>query len=240
MTKNIIITGASTGIGAITAEMFAQNGANVIMLARKEHKLKEIKKKILDLGGKAVYYVVDLRNQQQIEKTVENIKKEHGTPDAIFNVAGVWHNQDTVYAGIPLHLTPIEQINEVFEVSLMGGLILTKLFLPEMVERKQGKIVFLSGTFSNGGAGWIHYYVSKLGVENLTKGLADELRPYNIQVNCICPSDTKTEALERFFPDDAATALDPREIAKLCDFLTSENADNITGQIIVIKNKDVY
>ncbi len=85
---------------------------------------------------------------------------------------------------------------------------------------------------------WLHYYVSKKALEAFTVGLADELREYQVQVNCISPSDVATEPLKRFFPEDADTALDPSEVADLAVYLiSSSTADHITGQIIVIKSK---
>jgi len=238
--KIVVITGASTGIGQTAAETFAKKNAKVILIARNDKKLSKIKDKIEKEGGQAKYYALDLRQQDRIKETVNTILMDIGVPDIIIHAAGVWHNDNTVFADTPIHLTPIEQINEVIEVSLLSGIILTKLFLPEMIKRKNGKIIFISGTFAYGGAGWLHYYVAKRGVENFTVGLADELRKYEIQVNCISPSDTKTEALKKFFPEDAETALEPIEVTKLCTYLASNEADNITGQTIVIKNKHVY
>jgi NAD(P)-dependent dehydrogenase (short-subunit alcohol dehydrogenase family) len=161
-----------------------------------------------------------------------------GSPDILVNVAGVWHDDKTVFAGVPLVDTPAKQILEVMEVGLLAPMLLTRAFLPPMLRAQQGKIISISGTFATGGAGWLHYYVSKLGLENFTVGLAQELRPSKIQVNCVSPSDTATDALRRFFPEDAKTALDPREVARLVVFLASQDAEHITGQCIVIKNKD--
>jgi 3-oxoacyl-[acyl-carrier protein] reductase len=154
-------------------------------------------------------------------------------------VAAVWHDDENPFFGAPLHETSTEQINEVLDVNLRAPMLLTRLLIPGILQKKQGKIINISGTVSEvGGAGWLHYYVSKLAVEHFTVGLAQELRPYGIQVNCISPSNTKTEALVKFFGDDAAGALPPEDVAKLAVFLTCNPvADHLTGQIIVIKNK---
>ena len=109
-----------------------------------------------------------------------------------------------------------------------------------MIKARRGIILCISGTFASGGAGWLHYYVSKLALEHFTVGLAQELRGHEVQANCICPSDVATEALKKFFPDDAKTALAPESVAELAEFLLSKKADNISGQIIVLKNKTAH
>jgi NAD(P)-dependent dehydrogenase (short-subunit alcohol dehydrogenase family) len=154
------------------------------------------------------------------------------------NVAGVWHDDKIVYYGPHLEDTPAAQINEVLDVGIRAPMLLTRNFLRGMIQKRRGKVLNISGTFSSGGAGWLHYYVSKKAIEYFTIGLADELRVYEIQVNCISPSDVATEALKRFFPEDATTAISPDDVARFAIFLLSDEiADNVTGQIIVIKNK---
>jgi 3-oxoacyl-[acyl-carrier protein] reductase len=142
-----------------------------------------------------------------------------------------------VYAGVDLVDTPADQIAQVLDVGIYAPMLLTRACLPAMLRQRRGKIVAISGTFAGGGAGWLHVYVSKLALEHFTIGLAQELRPHEIQVNCVSPSDTDTEALRRFCPADAATALDPREVAALVLWLASPAADHLTGQCLTIKNK---
>lgn len=235
-----LVTGASTGIGREIARILAGNGAKVALVARSIPGLEETSKIIRDEGGASEMFSVDLRDQAAIEKLASNLNTRWGGVDIIAHVAGVWHNENKFYAGVPLVDTPAEQINEVLDVGIRAPMLLTRSLLPEMIRRGRGKIVCISGTFASGGAGWLHYYVSKLALEHFTVGLAQELRAHEIQVNCISPSDTKTEALKRFFPEDAATAVDPTEIAKMALFLLSDDSQHITGQCIVIKNKAVH
>ena len=79
-------------------------------------------------------------------------------------------------------------------------------------------MINLSGTFENGAKGWLPYFVSKRAIEDLTLGLAQELEEKDIQVNCISPSDTATEAYAKFFPQYMNDAIEPSEIAKNCWF----------------------
>ncbi len=237
--KVAVVTGASTGIGQAMAKAIAQKGARVALVGRNEAKLKETEQLIVELTGEARVFVADLRDENSINKLVSDVKDVWGTVDVVANVAGVWHDNENIYYGAPLHETPSEQINEVLDVNIRAPMLLTRLLIPGMVEKRQGKIINISGTFAYGGAKWLHYYVSKLAVEHFTIGLADELREHQIQVNCISPSDVATEALKKFFAEDAETALKSSDVADMAIFLIcDEVADQITGQTIVLKNKD--
>jgi 3-oxoacyl-[acyl-carrier protein] reductase len=238
--KTALVTGGSTGIGREIGKALAANGARVALAARSIPGLKESQKIIHEAGGNAEIFPTNLREIDQINELASNVLKLSGSVDILVNVAGVWHNDKIAYAGVPLVNTPAEQIDEVLDVGIRAPMHLTRALLPGMVQKKEGKIISISGTFASGGAGWLHYYVSKLALEHFTVGLAQELREHEIQVNCISPSDVNTDALRRFFPDDAKTAIDPAEIGRLAVFLASTEAEHITGQCIVIKNKKAY
>jgi NAD(P)-dependent dehydrogenase (short-subunit alcohol dehydrogenase family) len=234
--KTALVTGASTGIGREISKAIAAEGARVYLTARSNDRLEETRSIIESAGGSAHVFRADLRNETELESLASAID----SVDILAHVAGVWHDDHSVYAGVRLVDTPSEQIKEVMEVGILAPMLLTRRLLPGMMARRSGKILGISGTFASGGAGWLHYYVSKLALEHLIVGLSQELREFEIQANCISPSDTDTEALRRFFPDDARTAISPTEVAKLAVFLVSQEADNVTGQCIVVKNKSVH
>lgn len=151
----------------------------------------------------------------------------------------MWHNQESVYYGPGLEDTPTEQIHEVMDVGIRAPMLLSRLVLPGMEDNSEGKIINISGTFEGGASGWLHYYVSKKAIEDFTRGLAEEAAENGIQVNCVSPSDTLTEAYEEFFPDySESDVLDPKEVADLVLFLVEK--DHITGEIIEIRNKEAY
>jgi NAD(P)-dependent dehydrogenase (short-subunit alcohol dehydrogenase family) len=237
--KVAVVTGSSNGIGRVIAIALASKGAKVALTGRNLSGLLITESIIKKDGGAAKIFQADLSNESDINKLASNILEEWKSVDILANVAAVWHDDEKPFFGVPLHETPTEQINEVLDVNLRAPMLLTRLFIPGMVQKKQGKIINISGTVSEiGGAGWLHYYVSKLAVEHFTVGLAQELRPYEIQVNCISPSNTKTEALVKFFGEEAASALPPENVADLTVFLTCNPvADHLTGQIMIIKNK---
>jgi NAD(P)-dependent dehydrogenase (short-subunit alcohol dehydrogenase family) len=234
--KRAVITGASTGIGQAIAQAIASEGGYVGLLGRDTDGLQQTSETIKSIGGQSKIFIADLRNEDDINQSCSAVLKTLGGVDIVANVAGVWHDATTVYYGPHLDGTPSAQINEVLDVGIRAPMLLTRLLLPAMIEKKSGKVLNISGTFSHGGSGWLHYYVSKKAIEYFTIGLADEMRQHQIQVNCISPSDVATEALKKFFPEDAKTALDPQEVAKLALFLLSEDAWHITGQIVVIKS----
>lgn len=238
--KIAVVTGASTGIGLEIARMIAASGARVGLVARPGPRLDQALATLKGPSPAVMAFPTDLRDVAAINKLASSVRQTWGDVDVLVHAAGVWHDDSIPYAGVPLVSTPESQVNEVLDVGIRAPMLLTRAVLPGMIAKKCGKILSISGTFASGGAGWLHYYVSKLALEHLTVGLAQELRQHEIQVNCISPSDTDTEALRRFFPDDAKTAINPTEIARLAGFLLSESADHITGQVIVIKNKAVH
>jgi NAD(P)-dependent dehydrogenase (short-subunit alcohol dehydrogenase family) len=237
--KVAVVTGASTGIGREIAKAITSHGGRVALIGRSVKGLKETQRQIQELNGDAKIFIADLRNEQDIGKIVSGILNEYGSVDIIANVAGVWHNEKTVYYGPPLWETPEEQINEILDVTIRAPMLLTRGLLPSMIEKSQGKILQISGTFESGASGWLHYYVAKKALEHFTVGLSEELRQYKIQVNTISPSDTYTQAYRKFFPDTKEEeCLSPVDVADLAIFLLSEAADHITGSCIVIRNKN--
>src|SRR5690606_11125866 len=97
------------------------------------------------------------------------------------------------------------------------------------------KVLNISGTFENGAKGWLPYYASKRGLEDLTVGLSEELKRLAIDVNCISPSDVASEEYKKYFPEDAQNALNPDDIAKEAVKLCSDISDGVTGRVFVVK-----
>jgi 3-oxoacyl-[acyl-carrier protein] reductase len=235
-----VVTGASTGIGRSIAKVLAAEGNRVALVGRNDKGLAETQQLIKDGGGDARIFITDLRDLAAIERLAHEVATTYGPVDILVNCAGVWHDNSRAYYGSPLWDISTQELNDVLDVGIRAPMFLCRAFLPAMVERKRGKIINISGTFSSGGANWLHYYVSKKALEDLTIGLADELRSCEIQVNCISPADVKTPALQQFFSDDYETALDPDDVARLVAFLTSSSADDITGSCTIIRNKAVH
>lgn len=232
--KFAIVTGASTGIGRAVALALASVGYKVALVGRNEKKLLETEKLILDEGGKTKIFVCDLTNTEEVIRLISEIKTESKKIDVLFNAAGIWHGENEVYAGTNLEDFKENVILDTYAVGLTAPTLLIHGLIPLM--KNGSSVINLSGTFENGGGGWLPYYTSKRALEDLTLGLADELKDKGIKVNCVSPSDTATEEYKRFFPEDALDAQTPETVAQF--FIELINKD-VTGKIYLIKKGEV-
>jgi len=231
-----VVTGASTGIGRAIAQELGGPGNTVALLGRNIQGLNETAKLVSARGGTAVVVPCDLSSIESITEAAAQVVSR-GRVDVIANVAGVWHNSEKAYQGPLLFATPASEIAEVLDAGLRGNVILTSLLLPAMVPYKAGHVINISGTFSSGAKGWLHYYISKKGMESFTVGLAQELRDSEIQVNCVSPADVATEAYLRFYPEYAASAVKPEEVAEVVRTLLEPAMRHVSGAIMEVRNR---
>lgn len=230
--KFAIVTGASTGIGRATAIELGRNGATVALVARSKQKLEETKKLVEKAGGTAIVFETDLSNIDSINNLIQSIKKQTQQVDILVNIAGVWHDETNVFAGVNIEDIDQKIIRDTFNVGIIAPIILAKGILPMM--KKGSNILNLSGTFIYGGKQQIPYYVSKRAIEDFTVALSDELRDRKIYVNCISPADTLTDAYKNGFPDDINEPMNSvgdvaMEIIKIIN-------SNKTKQFVLIRN----
>lgn len=231
--KVAIVTGASSSMGQAIAVKLAQDGIKTFLVARSAEKLEATQKAVVATGGQAEVIVGDLSNLEAINQVIESIKSKTNQVNILVNVAGIWHGKDEVYAGKDFDTFPQQIIADTLTVGAIAPTLLTHALIPLMPQ--DSKIINISGTFENGAKGWLPYYVSKKAIEDLTIGLAEELKDKQIQVNAISPSDTNTEAYAKFFSEYIKDSVDPQEIAKQVVYLCSEEANDITGKVFVIK-----
>lgn len=237
--KFALVTGASTGIGRVIVIELAKSGVHVGLVARTEDRLKETKKLIEKENSQAEIFIADLSKVESINNLISQVKNKTDKVDILMNVAGIWHSKDEVYAGKDFETFPQQVILDTYTVGTIVPTLLAHAFIPLMP--KGGKIINISGTFESGAKGWLPYFVSKKAIEDLTIGLAEELKNKDIQVNCISPSDTATEAYKKYFPQYIADAIEPTEIAKFAVYLCSNETRDITGKVYVLKKgKEPY
>jgi len=233
--KTALITGASKGIGKETAKLFAQQGYNVLINYKTSVKLAD--ELCLDLAGKgliATAYKADVSNRQEVNGMVDFILAKYGGIDILVNNAGISHISlfgDTLE----------EQWDNVISVNLKGVFNCCQAVLPHMLKNKKGKIINVSSIWGITGASCeVAYSASKAGVIGLTKALAKELGPSNIQVNCVAPGIIETNMNSNFNEAELLSLKEEtplmrfgsaQEIAKSIYFLASEDASFYTGQV---------
>jgi 3-oxoacyl-[acyl-carrier protein] reductase len=236
MNKTVIITGASRGIGRATALLFAKSGYNVVInYNNSDEKAALLCREIISYGGSAVAIKADVSDTEQVNSMVSSAIKIFGGVDVLINNAGI--AKYGLFSDIP----PSEW-DELFAVNVKGVYNCCRAVLPDMISRKSGKIINVSSVWGIIGASCeVAYSASKAAVIGLTKALAKELGPSNIQVNCVAPGVIETDMIAGLSDNDRAELADetplmrlgrPEEVAEAIMFLASEKADFFTGQVL--------
>lgn len=236
--KIIIVTGASSGIGAAAARMFAAEGANVILGARRGGLLDQLAGEIAQNDGKAVSLAGDIGDENYAVALVELAKAEFGGLDAAFNNAGIMGETG------PVPDMETGNWNDVIATNLTSAFFAAKYQIPAMKARGKGSIVFTSSFvgYSNGGMpGMSAYAASKAGLIGLVKSLACEHGADGIRVNALLPGGTKTsmagddpiahEYIAGLHPLNRMA--EPDEIAQAALFLLSEQSTFVTGSAMI-------
>ncbi|MGE6323985.1 SDR family NAD(P)-dependent oxidoreductase [Psychrobacter sp. NPDC078370] len=179
--KNIIITGASSGIGERTAFLLSECGAHVILLARTEDKLKMVQENIETLGGAASYYPCDLTNMDEIEKTSEKILADFKHVDVLVNNAG-----RSIRRSVHESVNRFHDFERTMEINYFGAVKIILGFLPTMIGRQTGQIVNISsiGVLANSPR-FSAYVASKAALDAFSRCLAAEVKGDNIKVTNI-------------------------------------------------------
>ncbi len=179
--KNIIITGASSGIGERTAFLLSECGAHVILLARTEDKLKTVKENIETLGGKASYYPCDLTDMDDIEKTSKKILEDFKHVDVLVNNAG-----RSIRRSVHESVNRFHDFERTMDINYFGAVKIILGFLPTMIGRQTGQIVNISsiGVLANSPR-FAAYVASKSALDAFSRCLAAEVKGDNIKVTNI-------------------------------------------------------
>ena len=236
-----VVSGASSGLGKQMAFALAEQGADVVLLARRIEKLEEIKKDIEKKKEKALAIKCDVTSTEDINNAAKMTEKEFGKVDILVNCAG--SSKD---AGV-LNMTD-EEWDFTIETDLTSVFKMTRAFANIMKKRNYGRIINIAsmyGLVGNDQIPTIAYHSSKGGVVNFTRAAAAELAKYNITVNCICPgyfyTELTTEVLDtpmfKEFADNHVPMKrygKPGELNAGIVFLASKEASYITGAIIPI------
>jgi NAD(P)-dependent dehydrogenase (short-subunit alcohol dehydrogenase family) len=247
--KTAIVTGGGKGIGKEIALALAREGADVLVAARQPDVLEQTASEIQALGRRSLFCVIDVSDESQVEKMVKTALDSFGHIDILVNNAGV--------TGPTAAITNVtrDAWDEVLAINLTGAFLCARAVVPHMIARGSGKIVNISSI-----AGKMAYALrspyaaSKWGMLGLSCTLAQELGPYNIQVNAICPGPTagermtgviagraretgrSVEEVERMYVEGTALKrmVDPKHVAAAVVFLCSEQSNSITGEAIEV------
>ena len=205
MAKTVLITGGSRGIGKAMVYEFSRAGYNVLLNFNKS---EDISNKIAAELQNVKPYGANVADQQSVMNMVEYANNVFGGVDVLINNAGI------SCTGLFQDLS-LEEWNNLISVNLTGNYNLCKAVLPQMISRKSGKIINISSVWGISGASMeVAYSASKAGVIGLTKALAKEVGPSNIQVNCIAPGFVMTDMTSEYTLDELNAITDEIPLRK--------------------------
>ncbi|MEK7866928.1 MAG: SDR family NAD(P)-dependent oxidoreductase [Planctomycetota bacterium] len=225
----VIVTGAGHGIGRGVALAFAEEGAHVALLGRTPERLAETERLLTERGYRSLALPCDVRSASEVDAAVARVLDAHGRIDVLINNAGV-------FVWRPFVALTEEDWDRTLDTNLKGCFLCAKAVVPAMSQRKWGRIVNVSSIHGRvGDKNVAAHCAAKFGLIGLTQSLARELREHNITVNAVLPGavDNKDEAVTAEPPAAPLVAkLVPRQVARLCVFLASDDAASITGASI--------
>ena len=232
MNPIVLITGASRGIGAACAALFAQHGWRVVI---HYHKKEEAARAQAQKCGAALVVQADISQSAEVERAFSQIEAQLGTVDVLVNNAGI------AAQGLLTDVTDADW-NTMIGTNLSGAFYCCRRALPAMIAKKRGKIINISSILGMVGASCeVAYSAAKAGLIGMTRALAKEVAPSCIQVNCVAPGVVDTDMMTDFSMEDRRALAEetplgrlgtPEDIARAVWFLASPDADFMTGQVL--------
>ncbi|MBL7899318.1 MAG: SDR family oxidoreductase [Crocinitomicaceae bacterium] len=227
MSKTILLIGSSGGLGNVISNWFAEKGFNLAMHFHKHEPIVP--------AGNHKKYKADITDENQVQQLIKQVIADFGKIDVVINNAGISKSEMS-------WKTSAESWNQSLAVNLTGPFFIAKHVLPHMRTNNGGRIIFMSSVVAQTGfIGTSAYTASKAGLIGLTKTLAKENATKNITINTLAPGYFSTgmisdvtedlqEELKKFIP--VGKLGNPTEIAALIDYIISDNASYLTGQVI--------
>lgn len=211
--KNILITGASSGIGKAFALKAAKDKCNIILASRNKTKLQNVAKEVNALGSKAHVILTDVTKPEEVKELFLETKKQLGSIDLVFNNAGLGHIAN-------IHELTVAQIEQIIDVNIKGMILVTKFSSEVMTRQNYGHIIMTASLASFIALPkWSVYNASKWAILGFAECIRPELKPFNIKVTTIHPGLVKSE----FFAEDKAN-LDVKTVGS--GYVTPEEVAN--------------
>ena len=236
--KTAIITGASKGIGAVIAKRLNELNYNLVLNYRSStDAMEELINNFTNKETKNVIVKCDISNYEDAKRLIDEAYSNFGTVDVLINNAGI--TKDNI-----LPLMTEDEFDQVIDTNLKGTFNCCKHIASRMIKQKQGRIINISSVVGlAGNAGQVNYSASKAGVIGMTKSMARELGKRNILVNAVAPGFIKTEMTDKI-PEDLKAEMmkniplqrlgEPSDIADCVEFLISNKASYISGQVLSV------
>ena len=236
--KVAVVTGGSRGIGRAIAEKFAENGANLAIIAtRATEETKKFIEELKEKGVDARIYTCDIKNPEEVESAAEEITADFGGVDILVNNAGI--TRDNILPSLS-----IMDIGDVIDVNLKGTMFVTRSFIRQFVRKKNGNIINISSVVGlMGNKGQTNYAASKAGIIGFTKSVAKEYGRKNIRCNAVAPGFIATDMTDKLSPEQVQEINkqitlgrlgSPLDVAELVLFLASDRSSYITGEVIKV------
>ena len=231
-----VVTGGASGIGEAIVRALCRDGFSVaINYNSSEAQALALASELSVNGSNVITIKADVSSSSDVNKMMETVKEELGTPEILINNSGI--AQQKLFTDIT-----DEDWNRMMSVNLTGVFNTCRAVLPFMIHEKKGRIINISSMWGQVGASCeVHYSAAKAGVIGLTKALAQEVAPSGITVNCVAPGAVDTKMMSSFSAEDKASLCEEiplgrignaEEIAETVAFLVSDKSSYITGQVI--------
>lgn len=237
--KSVLITGGSNGIGRVASELFAREGASVVIADIARDRGLQAGREIRELGGRCVFVECDVTEEESVRDAVATAVRSFGGLNVLYNNAGA-----STLADGPVTLAPADEFWRAIRLNLFGTWLCCRHGIPELIKAGGGSVVNTTSTVALMGLRNVDAYTaSKGGVAALTRSMAVEFAPHKVRVNAIAPTSTRTERVialrkQRTVGNETGRNLlgdaEPIDVALAALYLASDESARTTGHVLPV------